>query len=260
MGRLCLGDCQQVAYGLLSMNALILGSNSDIAKSLTPLMERDGWNIIPWYRQTAISPLLSYEHVDGKFVEKVAHQWDLCICFIGRVSPVGLWYDVSDEEWEKSIESNLIAPVRLLRSVWGQRKPGASVCFMAGSNPQMVMAGYSAYNAGKMALLKVCEQLDHESGDTKFFALGPGIVLTKIHNATLEAKWPNPKLQSAMQEGRSTPITSIYACLKWCLRQSKSVVGGRNICVSDSEDWESENELQRMLESNPSMFKLRRQE
>ena len=223
------------------MNALILGSKSDIFKEMLILMVDDGWSV----------------HDGIRFPKQ---PWDLCICFIGRVAPVGLWHDVSDEEWEKSIESNLIAPVRLLRSVWGQRKPGASVCFMAGSNPQMVMAGYSAYNAGKMALLKVCEQLDHESGDTKFFALGPGIVLTKIHNATLEAKWHNPKLEQAMKEGKSTDAKKIYSCLMWCITQPKSVIGGRNICVSDSEDWNNESKLQVKLERDEWLFKLRRVE
>ena len=93
----------------------------------------------------------------------------------------------------------------------------------------------------------------------KFFALAPGVVLTKIHQATRDAGIRNERLEQATRDG-GVPISRIYSCLRWCLRQPKKVVGGRNICVSDSEDWDSEDELQRMLESSPSMFKLRRQE
>ena len=225
-------------------NLLIFGSNSDIARELDRMFVKDGWTVQRWARTQRTA----------KF-----DNWDLCLIALGRIAPVGFWAKADPIDWELTIESNLIAPYRLLRSVWGWRNPHASVCFLAGSNPNMVMAGYSAYNTGKMALLKLCEQLDAES-DAKLFALGPGIVLTKIHNATLEAKWPNPKLEQAMKEGKSTDVKRIYSCLTWCLRQSKSVVGGRNICVSDSDDWDNENNLQLFLESDDWMFKLRRQE
>jgi NAD(P)-dependent dehydrogenase (short-subunit alcohol dehydrogenase family) len=106
---------------------------------------------------------------------------------------------------------------------------------MAGSNPQMIMDGYSAYNTGKMALLKLVEQLDHETPDAKFFALAPGTILPKIHQATTKAGWDNPKLDAALANPGDMleQIERVHDCLMWCVAEEKRVIGGRNICVSD---------------------------
>ena len=170
---------------------ILLGSNSDIAKGLEPLLAKD-YKIVKWSRGSVL-PL---------------EDWDLVVCCIGSVAPVGLWHSVDEVEWLHSIESNLITPFRLLQKLWPTHNPGASVCFMAGSNPQMIMDGYSAYNCGKMGLLKLVEQMDHETPDAKFFALGPGTILTKIHQATTKAGWDNPKLDAALakNEARLAPL------------------------------------------------------
>src|SRR3990167_5926895 len=218
---------------------IILGARSDIAQALTPMLEADGWRVYGWARDAPLPYAL----------------WDLAIIAIGKVDPVGLWHTQGHEHWEECVRSNVLLPVKLLRRLWKVHNPEASVCFMAGSNPNVIMSGYSAYNTGKMALLKACEQLDYETPDAKFFALGPGITDTKIHDATKKAAWPNPRLERAIADGSFTPMEDIYACLKWCLAQSKTVIGGRNICVSDpwKEAWFAD-----CLAVQPEMCKLRR--
>jgi NAD(P)-dependent dehydrogenase (short-subunit alcohol dehydrogenase family) len=208
------------------MNCLMLGNKSDIAMGLQPLLKADGWKVTGWNRtHHRTSIVFQYKH------------WDLAIVALGSVAPVGLWMDNKNREWERSIRSNLLLPIRLLRDNWHSHNPGASVCFLAGSNPNMIMDGYSAYNVGKMALLKACEQLDHETPDAKFFALGPGTIVTKIHKPTIQAEWANPKLKAVIDSGKGgTSIQRVYDCLKWAIAQPKAAVGGRNICVSDPWD------------------------
>jgi NAD(P)-dependent dehydrogenase (short-subunit alcohol dehydrogenase family) len=193
------------------LNAIILGSNSDIAKQLTPLLLRDGWGVEGWARGGAMP----------------RSRFDLCIITIGAIAPVGLWHELTDYKWENCVWSNVIRPITLLRYIWPQHNSRCAVCFFAGSNPQMIMDGYSAYNIGKMALLKAVEQLDFETPDARMFALNPGIVLTKIHRAS--DGWPNPKLDMARAQNKSTPIERIYACLMWAIKQPKEAIGGRNI-------------------------------
>ena len=217
---------------------LLLGKNSDIAKMLIPFLEPD-YQVIGWSRRDSVPGC----------------DWDLIVCCLGSVSPVGLWHEVSETDFLLSLESNLITPIRLLQRVWRNRKPGAAVCFMAGSNPQMIMDGYAAYNVGKMALLKAVEQLDHESPDCRFFALGPGTIITKIHKPTIQAQWDNPKLKKVIDSGQGgTPIRQVYECLKWALDQPKEVIGGRNICASDQFG----PGLAQQLKDDPWMYKLRR--
>jgi NAD(P)-dependent dehydrogenase (short-subunit alcohol dehydrogenase family) len=226
------------------MNVIILGSQSDIAKELRVLMVADGWKVVGWHR-SAISL-------------KKMPRWDLILIALGRIAPVGPWHKQTPQEWRAAFHSNLFLPMRLLKMLWRKRKPGAAICWLAGSNPNTIMDGYSAYNVSKMAVLKAVEQLDQESQDAKFFALGPGTILTKIHKQS--ANWDNPKLEAAWRDIGKLPenaIPRLYDCLKWCLSQSKEVVGGRNICVSDP--WES-GTLQNWLRPLPTLYKLRREQ
>ena len=220
--------------------AIILGDRSDIAVSMSQYLRADGWQVEGWHRGVPVP----YQ------------EWDLCLVALGQVKPVGMWHEQVAETWDSAIESNVMLPVRLLRHLWSLRRPGSQVCFMAGSNPNKIMDGYSAYNVGKMALLKAVEQLDHESPDCTMFALGPGVTDTKIHNATKEAGWPNPRLERALKDGSFTPMAKIYECLKWAMEQTKEVVGGRNICVSDPYG----PGLAVRLKLNQDLYKLRRVE
>ena len=221
------------------MNAIILGKNSGIAVPLMGLLIGQGWKVEGWAR--------------GDLIPEI--RFDLCVICMGRIAPVGLWHEINGATWEQAMESNLLAPLRLLRMIWPQHNPRAAVCFMAGSNPQMIMDGYSAYNTSKMALLKLVEQLDHETPDARFFALGPGIVLTKIHEQS--KGWPNPKLAAAREKKQSTSAQRIFDCLMWALKQEKAVIGGRNICVSDPWD---KGALEQKLKRDQAMYKLRRVE
>jgi NAD(P)-dependent dehydrogenase (short-subunit alcohol dehydrogenase family) len=231
----------------MTKRAMIIGSKSDIAKGLMPMLEADEWELMTWCREDT--------HDDDYVFCPEA--WNLLVCCVGSVAPVGLWHEVKTTAWLNGFSANVWLPFTTLRDAWPNHAPNASVCFLAGSNPQTIMPGYSAYNTGKMALLKLVEQLDAETLDAKFFALGPGIVLTKIHEAS--EGWNNPKLKAAQAAGKSTPINDIYDCLMWCVRQPKDIMGGRNICVSD---WQKPDRTTLLynLEQRPSLFKLRRVE
>lgn len=218
------------------MKVCILGDHSDIAKSLKFMLEMDGHDVWGWNRTS--------QQLGG---------WNLIISALGSVAPVGPWHQripMSPKgSWQSCFESNILLPVRWLQDLWPFRLSNAQVCFLAGSNPQKIMKGYAPYNASKMALLKVVEQLDYEEPEVKFFALGPGYIDTKIHKPTLEANWPNERID----RGNPNTVEQVYERLKWCLSQPKSVVGGRNICVSDA--WTG---LDLWLETTPNAFKLRR--
>ncbi len=204
---------------------LLLGANSDIANGILPYLEKE-YAVVQWKRGGLV-PML---------------KWDVCIITIGTVKPVGLWHSVDNWEWAECVDSNLTTPFMLLRSFWPQRKPDAKVIFFAGSNPQKIMDGYSAYNASKMALIKLVEQLDHETPDATFVAFGPGYYRdSKIHKATLDANWPNERIARG-DAGNS--IESIWQALAYVLRCGKHEVGGRNICVSDvAKGWDANTDF-----------------
>jgi hypothetical protein len=106
-------------------------------------------------------------------------------------------------------------------------------------------------------VLKLVEQLDHESPDCKFVAFGPGYAKTKIHEATLKANWPNERIARG-DDGNS--MEAIYKTMMWCVAQDKDVVGGRNICVSDIMERDYHDFLVKHLTAHQDVYKLRRKE
>lgn len=232
------------------MNCVILGSNSGIAKSLVPHLEEDGWTIQGWNRSIPYPPKVD--------------TWNLCISALGRVSPVGHWSMIAQHDFveciggasdveglDGALRSNLLMPIQLLGSIWAKRAINASVCFLAGPNPNKPLKAHFAYYVAKMALLKAVEAMDEES-DAKVFSLGTGYVDTKIHEPTLDAG-------IELKDRVSTPIERIYRCLKWANSQPKQVIGGRNIHINDPWDDESAF-LASRLAIHSNLFKLRRAE
>lgn len=229
------------------MNAIILGDKSEIAQAMQTRLIADGWNVEGWHRSMA---------------DKDFHRWDLILCAIGTVAPVGHWSTVNRDQWAEAITSNLLLPIRLLQNLWPLHNPNCSVCFLAGANPNKAPPNYSAYATGKMALLKAVEHMDAETPDAKMFCLAPGIVFTKIHEPTMKSGITNEGLEERRKVG-GTPMQDIYDALKWCLLEPKSSVGGRNICVSDlclGHDAYRDDILGVSLIADQSKFKLRRVE
>jgi short-subunit dehydrogenase len=153
--------------------------------------------------------------------------------------------------------------MRLLHQLLPARakKDEKSVLFFAGGGTNSATNYYSAYTLSKIALIKACELLDSEINDVKFSVIGPGWVKTKIHQATLECKesWAVQTVEKTARKMLSDDCISMDAVIhsfEWVLEQSKKIVGGRNFSTA-SDCWGNE-QLSKMLESDQSMYKLRR--
>lgn len=228
------------------MNAIILGDKSEIAQAMQTRLIADGWNVQGWHRNQDDT--------------KDYHRFDLILCAIGTVAPVGHWSTVNRDQWAEAITSNLLLPIRLLQNLWPLHNPNCSVCFLAGANPNKAPPNYSAYATGKMALLKAVEHMDAETPDAKMFCLAPGIVFTKIHEPTMKSGIRNDGLEERRKVG-GTPMEKIYEALMFCVNAGKVAVGGRNICVSDLFDEAGQRRyISQHLVENSSLFKLRRVE
>lgn len=244
-----MGNAEKREHGVRASavvgRAVILGSRSEIGRNIAMRLIRDGWHVETWMRLDPMPTIYS------------AGAWNLCVCAIGQVAPVGEWWKQDEAAWASAVESNVLLPVKLLRRIWPAHMRDASVCFLAGANPNKVMPGYTAYATGKMALLKAVEHMDAETQDAKLFALAPGTVLTKIHDATRAAQWDNPVLakHDADPPDYHEQMEKIYRCLMWAHEQPKSALGGRNVCVSDP--WDS-GWLAEWLREFPESYKLRR--
>ena len=230
-------------------NVTILGSRSDICHELAKRFDADDWQVTGWKRDEKL-PLVP---------------WDLLICGIGVLDPIGKFFETDADEWEQNIDSNVLLPLRLLRRLWKHRKPNASVCFFSGAGVSRFAQTYSGYAASKLMLFKMTELLDDEEPDTKFFILGPGMVRTKIQRQTVLAGPRAANIERVMQfmdkgdpqHGTGTSHDKIYKCVRWCMNQPKNVIGGRNVYIP-SDRWDETDFLPQSLAEHNALFKLRR--
>lgn len=229
-------------------NVIILGGNSDIGKELASRFDRDDWEVFTWTRDSTEVPQVP---------------WDVVICCIGVLDPIDKFFDTNVDEWEENINSNALLPLRLLRSIWKNRRKDASVCFFSGAGTSRPAPTYSGYSSSKFLLFKMTELLDDEYPDAKFFILGPGMLKTKIQQQTLAAKgraWNYARVWEFMTNGDflhgpGTSHDKIYDCLRWCMSQKKEVIGGRNIYIP-LDKWGDSMAMH--LAADPKLFKLRR--
>lgn len=240
--------------------AIFLGGNSDIGKELIQRFVRDGWHTIAFSRAGIANENLEI----GNELSLRKLRWDLVVCCIGVLAPIGNFFETDLNKWQENIDSNVLLPLRLMRELWPFRKSYTSVCFFSGAGTSNSARTYSAYSASKMMLYKMTELLDDEEPDAKFFILGPGMVRTKIQQQTLSAgdKADNyARVSKFMSDGdqlhgTGTSHDRIYDCLNWCMSLEKSVIGGRNVYVPDPFG----PELEEKLKANPRFYKLRRHE
>lgn len=159
--------------------ACIIGMGSDIGCNLAERLKRDDWHI---WGTTRKDVDLAY------FVDATPKgQWDLLIFAAGTMEPIGPFFDTETEEWERAVRINALGPLRVLRSMWPNRKTGAKVVFISGPNPNVETPSYTAYRAGKALLQSLVGTLNAEYAHVKFLWLIPGIVKTKIHKQTIKA-------------------------------------------------------------------------
>lgn len=230
------------------MNCILLGGNSDIGKELSTRLVADGWTVYPVGRRDDLPDV----------------RWDLVIVTIGQLSPIANFWETNAWAWEQNFVTNCFLPLRMLRYLWPNHNPNASVCFFSGAGTSNSAKTYSAYSASKIALFKMAELLDDESPDVKLFILGPGMVRTKIQQQTLEAGGKAANYERVKQfmltgdafHGTGTSHARIFECLKWCMSLPKEVIGGRNCYVPDQ--WGEE--MARRMKDHPRLYKLRRHE
>jgi NAD(P)-dependent dehydrogenase (short-subunit alcohol dehydrogenase family) len=253
---------------------IVIGLGSDIGRELAVRYAADGWTVKGTHRTT---PAGTFESTAcdlgsaasvaaaGRWLGERCKGWRALVVAAGTEEPVGPFWDCDEEEWDRGVRINTLAPLRLVRTLYPLRDRGGapSVAFFSGSGTNNAAPAYSAYAASKIMLIKMCELLDAESTDTSFFIIGPGIVRTKIHGQTLRAEARAGANHHRVVEflRSAEPGTShddIYSCMRWCMDAGKAVVGGRNISLVHDAWREGGAPLGQWLSGDPNRYKLRR--
>jgi NAD(P)-dependent dehydrogenase (short-subunit alcohol dehydrogenase family) len=242
-----------------------LGSGAEVVgtyRSPTPQLaklEKSGARLIPL-------DITSREQVRG-FAEKLEEwlfSWDILISAPGVLEPIGGFFSLDFDAWEKSFITNSTAQLRVLHAAYRlrNRSAAAKVVFFAGGGTNGPFDNYSAYCAGKLVLIKMTELLDSEYPDLQVSIIGTGWVNTKIHQQTLAAGEAAGKNFDRTREFLESPgragaaLETVAECVDWCLASPRSAVGGRNFSVVH-DPWKSAKTIDE-LNADPNRYKLRR--
>lgn len=264
------------------MNALILSISSDIGHALSQAWIQKGWQLAGTYR--TLSPIVKTLQEQGCLLAKCQltdatsivaavdlfktqrFLWDVCVVAPGQLSPVGRFEHIDFDEWENSIKTNFLGPLRCVHSLLSLRRKhfdgvfSPIVIFFAGAGTNGPAPCYSSYAVSKIALIKMCELLDAEIPDVRFVIVGPGWVHTKIHQETIAAgplaeKNYETTCQKLVGE-ECTPMDKVIDCIDWLIETQSHAIKGRNFSVVH-DPW-GKQELEEALIKNPNMYKLRR--
>lgn len=98
--------------------------------------------------------------------------------------------DQSDSDWSTMMETNLMGPARIIRTLIPhfKKRGGGSVINIASTAGLRPMANVSAYSTSKAALIHLTQSLALEfaADQIKFHVICPGIVDTPIHGQNIE--------------------------------------------------------------------------
>jgi NAD(P)-dependent dehydrogenase (short-subunit alcohol dehydrogenase family) len=260
-------------------SVIMLGLTSDIGRELALRYHADGWHISGTCRAGSTPSglpggvdVFECDFADAESVDRftgrwsaTGEKWDLIVAAVGTEEPIGPFAECGGNDWDRGIFVNALGPLRAVRGLLASRRVEGepAVAFFSGSGTNSAAPSYSAYAASKILLIKMCELLDAESADTRYFIIGPGIVRTKIHQQTLDAAVRAGKNLGKVEKflGSDEPGTDhreIHACLSWCLSQPKAVIGGRNLSLVFDAWRRGGSDLAAYLLSNPDAYKLRR--
>lgn len=106
----------------------------------------------------------------------------------GVMGPIGPAIEQSPTEWWEALRVNLLGTFLVLRSAARAMPVGGRMVALSGGGATGPFPNYTAYGAGKAAVVRLVETLAHEwAGRIEINALAPGFVATDIHEATLAA-------------------------------------------------------------------------
>lgn len=249
-------------------HAVILGITADIGQALATRLLRDGWTVTGLGRNLSRLPASGTTLVEVDIEDptetyqacEAVGKWDLCVSSVGTMTPIGRFFDLDFEVWQRSVDINFTAQLRVLHALWPKRTARPNVMLLAGGGTNNPMTNYSAYCVSKIALIKMVELLDDETSGANIFINGPGFTHTRIHEETLSAGDAAgaalAKTEAFLASDGGTSMDDIYNHMRWCMNHPQAASGRNFSTVHDG--WRDGDSLADRLEGDRDAFRLRR--
>lgn len=262
-----------------SSRVLVISASSDIGAHLARHFARGGADVVGTYRTAStkvdelralgvrLFPVDIASATDvsafANTLREIGFSWNVLISAAGTLEPIGKFFELDFDAWEKGFATNSIAQLKVLHAVHRFRDSGgmSKIIFFAGGGTNGPFDSYSAYCAGKLVLIKMTELLDSEYPDLQASIIGTGWVNTKIHKQTLSAGDAAGENLNRTREflkggGTGASLDLVTECVEWCLSAPRVAVGGRNFSLAH-DPWRSTSFVDELM-ADPNRHKLRR--
>lgn len=264
----------------MKKTVVVLGASADIGSRMCEFYAKDGFAVVGTYR-TVCDHVARLAHLKNivlfkcdvtkkndvdklaKYFKKEKCRWTTVFSSIGTSEPIGSFYDLPFDAWERSVQINCLGQLRALHALYPYRtrRTTANIALMAGGGTNNPFRYYSAYCVSKIMLIKMCELLNDENKDLNVFIVGPGFVRTKTHFETMRAGKNAGsnyfRVKKFLEsENPGTPFQKIYASVRWLEKHGRRIAGGRNFSVVNDKFGDAR--LVAALKKDFDMYKLRR--
>ncbi|MDQ6807062.1 MAG: SDR family oxidoreductase [Actinomycetota bacterium] len=179
----------------------------------------------------------------------------------GVQGPVGMLEELAPDELKRAIDVNLIGTLLALHHALPRlRASGGRAVTLSGGGATAPLPRYDAYAASKAGVVRLTENVARASG-VGVNAVAPGFVVTRMHDATIEA---GPERAGAEYYERSrrllaeggVPASEAAELVCFLLSPEAEGITGRLI----SAQWDPwrEEEFRQQLRADPDLATLRR--
>ncbi len=151
------------------------------------------------------------QEATGRAATAICNRFSRIDCLVncsGVLGPVGATAEVDASEWVRAIEVNLVGSFYLTRAVLPsmQAQGKGKIIHFSGGGAAYARPFYTAYSAGKAALVRFCESLAEELRDAHIDvnAVAPGPVNSRMWEQLRSLPKPDDRTAAELQRMEAT--------------------------------------------------------
>jgi 3-oxoacyl-[acyl-carrier protein] reductase len=135
---------------------------------------------------------LSDPRVPASIMDRLQRKWDHLDVLVNNAAiagPIGRAWENDWQEWQRTVQVNLLAPVALCLLAIPWMRPGGAIVNVSGGGAASPRPNFSAYGTTKAALVRFTETLAQEAAELgiRVNAIAPGVMLTDMLEEVLRA-------------------------------------------------------------------------